>query len=400
MSHEGRTFSDIGRKFSAIQGKKMMALRPLGQQLVAPDDSALGGVSRYPNPGLIQTYRQMIQTAFHPKWWNSPWITKIGADGSLTFQYRPTGAQSNDEYTMEEYNFALFFGIAVQMYQATLVSDDAPLDRHLAGNTGALTLAQKRGLALFTGKARCANCHGGPELTNASVRNVMNQRLERMPMGDGKQAVYDNGFYNIGVRPTSEDLGLGDKDPFGNPLSDTRMAQRGLFTDPNLSPPISSSERTAVDGAFKTPGLRNIALTAPYFHNGGQLTLMQVVDFYNRGGDRTGKVGTNSSGFGPNPSNLDTDIVGLGLTATDKTDLVAFLEALTDERVRSRRAPFDHPQLFVPNGHPWDPAYPMGVVLQDRVTGNAQDTFAEILAAGRNGGAPLRTFRENLAPSR
>jgi cytochrome c peroxidase len=194
MSHEGRTFSDIGRKFSAVQGKKMMALRPLGQQLVAPDDSALGGVSRYPNPGLIHAYRQMIQTAFHPKWWNSPWVTKIGSDGSLTVPAPSHGAQSNDEYTMDEYNFALFFGIAVQMYQATLVSDDTPLDRHLAGNTGALTLAQKRGLSLFTGKARCANCHGGPELTNASVRNVMNQRLERMLMGDGKQAVYDNGF--------------------------------------------------------------------------------------------------------------------------------------------------------------------------------------------------------------
>ncbi|MDQ3620981.1 MAG: hypothetical protein M3463_00605 [Verrucomicrobiota bacterium] len=231
------------------------------------------------------------------------------------------------------------------------------------------------------------------------MRNVVNQRLERMVMGDGRQAVYDNGFYNIGVRPTIEDLALGEIDPFGNPLSDTRMAQRGLFTDTKLSPPINPSERAAVDGAFKTPSLRNIALTAPYFHNGGQLTLAQVVDFYNRGGDRTGRVGLDSTGFEPNPSNLDADITRLGLTAAEKTDLVAFLGGLTDERVRYRRAPFDHPQLFVPNGHPWDRANPTGAVLQNSATGNARDSFVEVIAVGRNGGTPLRTFRENLSPS-
>jgi cytochrome c peroxidase len=262
-----------------------------------------------------------------------------------------------------------------------------------------LNAAQRRGLDLFVGKARCANCHGGPELTNASVRNVANQRLERMVMGDGKQAVYDNGFYNIGVRPTSEDLGLGGTDPFSKPLSDTLMAQRGLFTDTSLSPPLHPSERAAVDGAFKTPGLRNIALTAPYFHNGSQLTLAQVIDFYDRGGDRTGKLGVDSTGFGVNRSNLDTDITRLHLTAAEKADLVAFLEALTDERVRSRRAPFDHPQLFVPNGHPWNPANPTGAVLQNSATGNAQDNFVEINAVGRNGGTPLKTFRENLSTS-
>jgi cytochrome c peroxidase len=399
MSAEGRTFGDIGRKLGAKTGKRVLALRPLAKQVVAGDDSALGRLSRFPSPGLSPTYRQMVQAAFHPKWWSSPVVTRVEADGSLTFLNRPSGAQNSDEYTLDEFNFSLFFGIAVQMYQATLVSDDTPVDRHLAGDAAALTAAQKRGLGLFQNKAGCVSCHGGPELTNASVRNVVNQRLERMALADGKPAVYDNGFYNIGVRPTVEDLGLGGLDPFNNPLSDTRLALRGSFFDPNLFPALAPGERAAVDGSFKTPGLRNVALTAPYFHNGGQLTLLQVVEFYNRGGDRRGPNGNDTTGFGVNGSNLHPDVHPLGLTSTEKTDLVAFLEALTDERVRYRRAPFDHPQLFVPNGHPWDPADP-AAVLTDPATGDARDQFVEVPAVGRGGGAALGTFRENLSRGR
>ena len=91
--------------------------------------------------------------------------------------------------------------------------------------------------------------------------------------------------------------------------------------------------------------------------------------------------------------------MGLGLTVGEKADLVSFLLALTDERVRSRQAPFDHPQLFVPNGHPWDPRNP-SLVLVDPGTGNAKDAPVEIPAVGRNGATPLTTFQQNLAPSR
>src|SRR5262249_17163876 len=112
------------------------------------------------------------------------------------------------------------------------------------------------------------------------------------------------------------------------------------------------SDPDAVDGAFKVPSLRNVELTGPYFHNGGQATLEDVVRFYNRGGDRRGVAGGgNTTGFGVNPSNLDVDIEPLGLTSGQQDDLVAFLRSLTDDRVRWEQAPFDHPQLAVMEGH-------------------------------------------------
>jgi hypothetical protein len=133
------------------------------------------------------------------------------------------------------------------------------------------------------------------------------------------------------------------------------------------------------------PGLRNVELTAPYFHNGGQLTLEQVVEFYNRGGD-----------FNNGPDQ-DPDIRNLELTEQEKDDLVAFLIALTDERVRSQRAPFDHPQLFIPNGHPGNQTS----VTNDG-TGKAADIqpLLEIPAVGRNGGTPLPTFLATSATAR
>jgi cytochrome c peroxidase len=384
-SATGRVFPDVGQKFDRVKtkklpreiGKKLKYLTPLGKQIVHPEDSVLGKYSQAPKPGLkVKNYETMIQDAFQPQWWNSKQIIKVGADGVRMFK-QPQGALATDEFTLTDYNFSLFMGLAIQLYESTLVSDNAPVDQYFDGNSNALTTQQKQGKELFEGKAKCINCHGGPEFTNASVRNVQKERLERMIMGNGGEAVYDNGFYNIGVRPTLEDVGVGGKDPFGNPLSDSRMAQQGKFTDPNLSPSISATERVAVDGSFKTPGLRNIELTAPYFHNGGQFNLKQVVEFYNRGGDFHEQ----------NIDNLDPDIENLGLSEDEQNALVAFLKSLTDERVRLEKAPFDHPQLFITNGHPGD----TNSVTNDG-TGRATVTMLEIPAVGRNGGTGTENF--------
>ncbi|MBD2020557.1 c-type cytochrome, partial [Leptolyngbya sp. FACHB-36] len=258
-------------------------------------------------------------------------------------------------------------------------------DRYMEGNQNALTAQQQIGKQLFENKAKCINCHGGAEFTNASVQNVRGERLERMEMGDGGQAVYDNGFYNIGVRPTLEDLGVGGTDPFGNPLSESRLAQQGRFQQllgENPNEAVSVNQRIAADGAFKTPGLRNVEMTAPYFHNGGQLTLRQVVDFYNRGSDF----------HEVNINNLDPDIQNLGLNEEEKEAIVAFLKSLTDDRVRYQRAPFDHPQLFIPNGHPGDQTF-----VTNSGSGLATDELVEIPAIGRNGGTPLPNFLEPLS---
>ena len=369
MSCDGRFFAKIGKKLLDP------GVVPLAQQRVHPQDGVLGAFARGSgtpgSTGLTVSYATMVQDAFLPQWWSSPQLVTI----------------NGQQFRQIEANFSLFWGLAVQLYETTLIADNTRLDQFLTGNTAALTALEQQGKDIFTGKGRCANCHGGAELTNASVRNVSNQRLERMIVGDGGCAIYDNGFYNIGVRPTNNDLGVGGTDPFGNPLSETRMAMQGKFVDATLRPPLGSvpgcDARANVDGAFKAPSLRNVELTGPYFQNGGKATLAQVVDFYNRGGDFSV----------PNLHQLDPDIQPLGLTIAEKAALVAFLQALTDERVRQESAPFDHPQLFRPQGHPGDDKKVNADCSPPSNCVDAQDDLFEVTAIGA-GGRPA----EGLVP--
>ena len=380
-SATGRTFPEIGEKFNRNKikllprelGKKLKQLRPLAKQLVHRQDSVLGSLSLWPLRGLIEgSYEKMIEDAFRREWWDSKHIIKVDANGTRSFK-QPQGALATDEFTLMDYNFSLFFGLALQLYESTLISNDSPFDKFMEGNSKALTVQQKQGKDLFEGKAGCINCHVGAEFTGASVNHVQDERVDHLTLAKGGEAVYDNGFNNIGVRPTEEDLGLGAKDPFGHPLSESQLAQQGLF-EPllNATPndTVGADEHIASDGAFKTPGLRNVELTGPYFHNGGQLTLRDVVDFYNRGGDFAEN----------NIDDLDGDIHPLGLSDEEKTSLVAFLVSLTDDRVRYERAPFDHPQLFITNGHPGDQN-----AVTDDGTGQATTTLLELPAVGRYG---------------
>lgn len=373
MSYEGRSFRDIARKLAL--------LRPLAKQWVHPDDSVLGPLARSrkdpDKKGLRKRYHQLIAKAFQPRYWRTSRLI--------------------DGYTLMETNFSLFFGIAVMLYESTLVSDDAPIDRFLEGQTTALTPQQQFGMDVFLGVGRCINCHDGANFSKAAVfaqlqaQNANAPLVERMIMGNGQAAIYDNGFYNIAVRATAEDVGVGGTGPFGFPLSFSRqvliMAGGGAVPDPfQIDPaqfevfpgqPVDPNERVAVDGAFKTPLLRNVELTGPYFHNGGMATLRQVVDFYDRGGDFAAE----------NAANLDADIVPLGLTEEEKEALVAFMLALTDDRVRYRKAPFDHPQLFVPVGHVGDM-----MAVTDDGSGQAVTDLQEIAAVGSGGGTPLAPF--------
>jgi cytochrome c peroxidase len=218
---------------------------------------------------------------------------------------------------------------------------------------------------------------------------------------------YDVGWYNIGVRPTAEDAGLGGVDLAGKPLSWTEYFQKtmtnpatvlvpgggiscvdvngapvvppsapfgsafaGQVLDPAtgfplLSGGLSKTEATDVAGSFKAPALRNVELTGPYFHTGGAATLMQVIEFYDEGGHFANAT-------------LSPLIRPLGLTEEQRVALVAFLLSLTDERVLMEQAPFDHPELPVPEG-------------QD-ATGADITSTTLVGAVGATGAAPLPRF--------
>lgn len=268
-------------------GTKLLARTPLQSQRVAIDDSVLGPLANPSGPGLRCgkapcTYQGLIREAF-----------------------------GNDMASTAESVFSLIWGESIQAYEATLVPDQTPFDRFLEGHLTALTPRQLLGLLQFVGKGGCINCHTGAMLTDATVSFYKSAGPLNRDGGD-------QGFHNTGVRPTDEDLARGDLGIFG-----------GV--------PNSESGSPFDMGAFKTPTLRNVKLTAPYFHTGGFPTLADVVDFYARGGDFA------------NPER-SKDIKPRSLSRTEREALVDFLaNALTDCRVEKKRAPFDHPELPIPN---------------------------------------------------
>ena len=156
-----------------------------------------------------------------------------------------------------------------------------------------------------------------------------------------------------------------------------------MFLEPDFVEPANALEGirqvpAVGNGAFKTPSLRNIALTAPYMHDGSMRTLREVVEFYNRGGNF----------FERNFPDVVT-MSALGLTSDEINDVVAFMESLTDPRVVSRKAPFDHPELQIPNGHMPGTA---GALLRNDGRGAAVDRFTLLPATGANGGLPFKSF--------
>ncbi len=159
-------------------------------------------------------------------------------------------------------------GKAIATFERSAVSKNAPYDKYWQGDKSAMSASAVRGMNLFFGKAKCSICHNGPAFT-------------------------DSNFHNIGVKPAGplkEDLGRYNvtKDDF-------------------------------YKGAFKTPGLRHITRNAPYMHNGSKATLEEVVEFYDRGGDKV----ANKSPF----------ITPLELNAQEKKDLVEFMKALEGEPI-------------------------------------------------------------------
>ncbi|HEX6827370.1 MAG TPA: cytochrome c peroxidase, partial [Burkholderiales bacterium] len=297
----GPTLSDMEmsaqqRSFAKL-GKKMLALpNGLTAQLVSPADSVLGNTrvvkSNYPAKGIDKSYAELIRLAFQPQWYNSQRVITFAgakdADGTDKLQFSappPGGTRSTDQFTQMEFNFSLFWGIAIQMYEATLRADDSPMDQAFdSGDPMAFTAPswgdkEKLGLTLFLGAGKCVGCHSGPETTNAAVQNIQEAgTVESMDMADGRNAQYDDGYYNIAVRrcldqkagpAACDDVGVGATiGPLDLPLSMSRFAQRVASHDPtnpndpitivcanqpaacNVQP-VAPTARVAVDGAFK-----------------------------------------------------------------------------------------------------------------------------------------------------
>ena len=387
--------SAAGRDFARL-GKKMLSLQPLGMQKVHGDDSVLGELAVTGGRGLNTSYVEMIKEAYDPEYWDSNKIVD-GAHHEIPGVLNSTigagdATLASGQFTLMESNFAMFWGYAILMYGSTLVSDDAPFDQFAEGHTNALTAQQQFGLKLFMNSStgNCITCHSGPEFSSATFSARLDSTtlkegmIRRMVMADGRTGVYDGGFYNIGVRPTSDDVGLGASDPFGNPLSLARQEQLhpGSIQDNELSPAINPSERVVADGMFKTPTLRNVELNGPYFHNGSIAKLSDVVQFYSRGGNFHDE----------NIANLDVDIHrqrGLIGHPMRKLAITDFIRGLTDERVRYNRAPFDHPEIVVQAGAPGNE---VSVLADLAIAGQAANATFTLPAVGRNGGDAIQPF--------
>ncbi|MCA8958864.1 MAG: hypothetical protein KDC38_00060 [Planctomycetes bacterium] len=188
---------------------------------------------------------------------------------------------------------------AIATYMRSPVIGDSAVDQFVAGDLGALTTSEIRGQALFFGKARCNGCHNGKNLTDNRLWTTGTFR------SDGT----DDGAFEAGAAPGT--------------------AGRPKFL-----------------GSFKTPTLRELARTGPYFHDGSASTLAAVIDFYDAGGVRA------AGGYpllDPNPDTPDFEyhVKGeeinrpLGLTAGEKADLEAYLLALTSEDVDDGAVGFD-----------------------------------------------------------
>lgn len=156
-------------------------------------------------------------------------------------------------------------GKALAAFERTIVSTDSDFDRWLKGVDGVMSKEALKGFELFKGKANCTACHDGFNFS-------------------------DNGFHNIGLKD---------------------MEDMGRY---NIVPV------KVLKGAFKTPTLRDVALTAPYMHNGAYASLEEVVDHYNAGGFK-------------NAGTMDPNMKKLNLSKSEKKAIVAFLKSLTGDPI-------------------------------------------------------------------
>ncbi len=429
MSWKGRTWPAVGRK--------LFSRKPLAGQTVHPQDSIFGflGLIDPSGKGLNTTYADLIREVFQEPFWNAPAGNTVTVDGEA-YTLMEANASLFWGIALMAYQSTLVSDDSpVDRSMRGDATAMANFSAQLSAVTGIAGLDAQRGKSRFeSGATACAVCHGNAETTVATVSNLavldprfgvpLEAKVELMPshgtLTDNVLRFYDIGFYNIGMRPTGEDRGRGGFAPSGLPLAfsrhrdvtrfpnldftvggtfqlnplcaDVEAAALGLTCPPlaenvpidegtthDTAEPFGADGNLAVNGSFKVPNLRNIELTGPYFHTGGMLTLMQVVEFYTRGGD----FNERNEAFIPIDfqdiiNNLN-DGATPGSNLLERQHIVAFFLALTDERVRQEAAPFDHPQFFYAEGHDNE------IIGNPKTTRTLKDVMVEVKATGING---------------
>lgn len=417
--------SCAGRKFPEL-GKKLLDRRALESQIVDPEDSVLGETVHSSGNGLNVTYRELIQKAFNKRYWSAK---------TNTF-----GSENKD--SQMEANFSLFFGLAIKLYEDTLISDQTRFDGGRDSNNVPIeyTDSEKRGLALFM-DSHCANCHMGAVFTGAAHPQVYTSSASNVGVvnrsGFNEEAdgvgvaisLFDVGFTITSVAPADYDQGLLADDPWGHPLSftqqylDTLSVPTQKMVDPvailtcNLEVPFTndfatSSLRTDPVSAKKCrkPGASKQVPTAQTVQTElqkplqGRLSTLLSAAFKIpglRNVELTGPYMHNGSmksleevvefynrggNHVGNPLHTETLIFPHAFNNQEKADLVAFLKTLTDDRVRWEKAPFEHPALRIVDGYGAD----------------GGERFIDLPAVGRNGRStaqgPLKPFVEYLNP--
>ena len=223
-------------------------------------------------------------------------VSKIAGDADYQAQFLQAFGRAPNEQDMLR---------AIGTYERTLASFDSPFDHFIAGDKNAISESAKRGWELFNTKARCNLCHS---LTDKE-RDVT--------------VFTDNDFHNIGIgiirhrvvplaRQAERDLAQGRLQEIDQAAISRETSVLGRFLITKKQNDIAS---------FKTPDLRNVMVTGPYFHDGSQETLWDVMDHYNKGDGRADPW-------------LDEDIQPLALTEPEIDDLVAFLASLTSPQYK------------------------------------------------------------------
>ena len=432
MSCSGRRLTDVARK--------LLGRRALASQEVHFEDGVLGRYVDASGRGLRLDYAALIRRSFAPRYWQSK---KTTPDEGLS---------------QMEANFPLFFGLAIQLYESTLVSDQSPYDTPKGpdGLPTGLDEAQKRGLRLFL-SSQCVNCHGGPTFTFAAVpeiyarrnpngpllvnRMVINGAVPGEPLDVKKgvtYALFDQGYANTSVTPADRDPGQAGRDPFGNPFSFTEQYVNALlggaanlvdpfkvypcdfqtpfttdYSAPELKPDPNAKPVRKCRGGREQAKLPDSAVFAREQREPGMGRAFYSVDgafkiptlrnveltgpYMHNGGMQSLEEVLEFYSRGGNVYNTAHFAVLVfrqDFTEQQRADIVGFLKSLTDERVRWERAPFDHPGLSVPEG----------AIDGDPGSdhGLARDRYLDIPAVGRHGRSavqgPLRSFADLLSP--